>query len=148
MATTAPSGPTSPGPQVARELKAPDASPDVVSSPPAPTVATHIDAGSMADAASGPATPAQEPPDPWIGLTYAEVRKATARGAAERSFGPPDTDYPGVPTVTVHGPEWTIEWEPGGCSDWTMALFLHFTNGRVARVTTKHRYHSTGKECR
>jgi hypothetical protein len=112
-----------------------------------PADAIPIDAGSMADASYGRATPEPHPTDGWIGLTYSEVRKATARGSTERSFGPANTTYYGVPTLTVRGSDWTIEWEPGGCSDWTMALFLHFSNGRVARVTMKDRYHSTGKEC-
>lgn len=111
-----------------------------------------IDAGSpnarsTRDAASGLATSAPDLPDPWIGLTYAQVRKATASDST-RTFGPPNTEYYGDPTVTVRGAEWTIEWEPGGCSDWTMAIVLTFSNGRVVRVATKQRFRSTGKECR
>jgi hypothetical protein len=84
--------------------------------------------------------------DPWIGLTYAEVQKATERNPT-RTFGPPNVDYNGDPTVTVRGSEWTIEWEPGGCNYWTMALVLRFSKGRVVKVVTKEHYRTTGKVC-
>jgi hypothetical protein len=89
--------------------------------------------------------PATKEPDPFIGLRPAEVREWVSRGTVHGKT--PSWSISGRPHLETSGQTWTIEWEPGGCNDWTSALILRFSQGRVADVTWDRRHRPTGKEC-
>lgn len=79
--------------------------------------------------------------DAWIGMTPAEVRESLKGSARAR------VQLTGTPVLTIRGDTWLVEWEPGGCSDWTQLLTLRFSGGRVVKANEKPRHHYTGKEC-
>lgn len=95
---------------------------------------------------TAPSPKPRNPEDAWIGLTSAEVTRA-ATGDRD-GWGPKDVSYSGgPPRVTRRGGVWTLEWIPGGCSDFSAALTLGFVNGRVKRVELDRRHRHTGMEC-
>ncbi|HET9929863.1 MAG TPA: hypothetical protein VFQ35_04215 [Polyangiaceae bacterium] len=88
----------------------------------------------------------KNPEQAWVGLSAAEVSRAAT---GERGgWGPRDVSYSGgPPRVTRRGDMWTLEWVPGGCSDFSSMLTLHFVQGRVRRVEFEPRHRHTGMEC-
>ena len=88
----------------------------------------------------------KNPEDAWIGLSAAEVTRAAAGGRG--GWGPKNVSYSGgPPRVTRRGDTWTLEWIPGGCSDFSAALTLRFVNGRVKRAELDRHHRHTGMEC-
>ena len=88
----------------------------------------------------------KNPEDAWIGLSAAQVTRAAAGGRG--GWGPKNVSYSGgPPRVTRRGDIWTLEWIPGGCSDFSAALTLRFVNGRVKRAELDRHHRHTGMEC-
>ena len=71
-------------------------------------------------------------PESAVGLNSRELRAAL-------------TEFVGVGEPKIAGETWTVEAEPGGCSDWARVYTIRFVRGRVASVDVDRRY--TGKHC-